>query len=165
MNSKTKIRFDAIEPAGRALESLPEFKAERITKAHAVQLLTKQIRGAQTKGYSMEAIAKVLVEQNVSIPISSLRAYLSEGSAGARRKVKRRKVCRAEDSKAEPTAAREPGRTAATPAAQPPAPAAKPRPVVSASSVDRDWDPAAPAEKKVTPTSGGFVVRPDRERI
>ncbi|MGH7437447.1 MAG: hypothetical protein ACRENE_17355 [Polyangiaceae bacterium] len=167
MNPKTRIRFDAIDPARRALTALPEFKAEQITKAHAVQLLATEIRAAQAKGYSMEAIAKVLGEQNVAIPLGSLRAYLAEGVAKGRGKARARKPRGTEQSKRAPdtaTIAKQPN-PAATPSARPSASAAKPSPPAAPSAEDAGWEASTPGENKAAPAPRGFHVRPDTRDI
>jgi hypothetical protein len=158
MNSKIKIRLDAIEPMQRALESLPEFRAEQVTKSHAVQMLTTQIRAAQAKGYSLESIGRLLAEGGVPIPIGSLRAYLSEAAPGARKR-KRRAKGTAQPPK---VATERPASDTTTPA---PAKAATvpstPATKTSTRSIDGGWEPAR--KPAGTATRGGFDVRPDED--
>lgn len=164
MNSKTRIRVDTIEPAQRALDSLPQFRSEDLTKAQAVQMMITQIRAAQSKGYSLEAISKVLSDRGISIPLGSLRAYVSEANADAGG---RRKKCKAKpathatlDTKKGPAA--KIGQGAA--AAQPTAAVAKPSVASPTRIVDLDGG-ASSLSTTGTVAPGGFYVRPDRKNI
>jgi hypothetical protein len=78
MGQKNKVRIDAIHHAERALDALPEFSPEEVTKTQAVRMLIARIRATQAKGYSLEAISQVLAERGISIGPSALRAYMSE---------------------------------------------------------------------------------------
>jgi hypothetical protein len=158
MNSKTKIRLDAIEPMQRALESLPEFRAEQITKSHAVQMLTTQIRAAQAKGYSLEAIGKLLAEGGVPIPIGSLRAYLSEAAPNARKRKRRAKETAQASKVVTERAATD--KTAPAPVQAATAPAT-PVTRTSTRSIDGGWETAR--KPTGTPARGGFDVRSDED--
>jgi hypothetical protein len=162
MNSKTRIRVDTIEPAQRALESLPEFRSEDLTKAQAVQMMIPQIRTAQSKGYSLEAISKVLSDRGIPIPIGSLRAYVSEANADTGRRRKKRKAKPAThaslETKKGPTAKTSQGDASA----QPKAPAGKSGAASTPRKVDLDWD-ASSRSKKGTSAPGGFYVHPDED--
>jgi hypothetical protein len=157
MNSKSKIRLDAIEPMQRALESLPEFRAEQITKSHAVQMLTTQIRAAQAKGYSLEAIGKLLAEGGVPIPIGSLRAYLSEAAPNARKRKRRAKGTAQTTKVVTERAATD--ATAPAPAKGVTVPSTATR--TSTRSIDGGWEPAR--KPTGTPTRGGFDARGDED--
>jgi hypothetical protein len=67
MQARTKIRFDAIEQARRLLENAPPPETEEVTKSHAIRLLLPQIREAQSRGYSIEAITRMLSESGVQV--------------------------------------------------------------------------------------------------
>jgi hypothetical protein len=67
MQARTKIRFDAIEQARKLLENAPPPEIEEVTKSHAIRLLLPQIREAQSKGYSIEAITRMLSESGVQV--------------------------------------------------------------------------------------------------
>jgi hypothetical protein len=67
MQARTKIRFDAIEQARKLLENAPPPEIEEVTKSHAIRLLLPQIREAQSRGYSIEAITRMLSESGVQV--------------------------------------------------------------------------------------------------
>ncbi len=67
MQARTKIRFDAVERARKLLESVRPPEIEEVTKSHAIRLLLPQIREAQSKGHSIEAIARMLSESGVTV--------------------------------------------------------------------------------------------------
>jgi hypothetical protein len=90
MQAKTKIRLEAIEQVQRALEALPEYRAEEVTKTQAIRILITQIRATQSKGYSLEAIGNVLSERGIPITAAALRAYVSEARGRSSRKKKKR---------------------------------------------------------------------------
>jgi hypothetical protein len=90
MQAKTKIRLEAIEQVQRALEALPEYRAEEVTKTKAIRILITQIRATQSKGYSLEAIGKVLSERGIPITAAALRAYVSEARGRSSRNKKRK---------------------------------------------------------------------------
>jgi hypothetical protein len=91
MTFKAKIRLDAIERAHRALDALAQHEPDELTKAQAIQMLLDDIRATQSKGYSLDAIGKMLSEAGVPITTNALRAYVSAAS-GAGGKRKRRPV-------------------------------------------------------------------------
>lgn len=158
MNSKIKIRLDAIEAMQRTLESLPEFRAEQITESHAVQMLKTQIRAAQAKGYSLEAIGKLFAEGGVPIPIGSLRAYLSEAAPSARKQKRRAKGTAQTPKVVTERAATDADAPAPAKAvAVPSTPATR----TSTRSIDGGWEPAR--KPTGTPTRGGFDVRGDED--
>jgi hypothetical protein len=88
----TKVRLEVIEQRQLALEALPEYRAQEVTKVQAVRMLLTQIRATRAKGYSLEAIGKVLSERGIPITAAALRAYVSETKGRATRKKKNRRT-------------------------------------------------------------------------
>ena len=82
MHPKTRIGRSAIEYAKEAMRALPECQPEEVNKMQAVKMLIKEIRDAQSKGYSLEAIGRMLAEHGIPITAGALRAYVS----GAKRR-------------------------------------------------------------------------------
>jgi hypothetical protein len=70
MNNRTKFRVDAIEQVQHALDALPEYQEEEVTKTRAVRMLVPQVLALQSKGYSLVAIAKVISDKG--IPVSGM---------------------------------------------------------------------------------------------
>ena len=69
MQARTKIRFDAVDRARKLLETAPAPEIEEVTKSHAVRILIPQILDAHSKGYSMEAITRMLSESGVVVSV------------------------------------------------------------------------------------------------
>src|ERR1700680_1528806 len=88
MNSKPKIRLEAIEQAHRALDALPEHRPEALTKTEAIHRLIVPIRATQYKGYSLAASGKVLSDCGIPSTTGALRAYVSDANADAGKKKK-----------------------------------------------------------------------------
>jgi len=170
MNTKKPIEINAIQKAQDALEALPPYEPKELTKAKAIGALITQIRGAQSKGYSLDAIARMLSERGIPITTSALRATLSDAKPGGDRKRKRKTKSAAQaPTKSSPDGA---GTAASSekPVATKVADAqAKPNVAGVARNVDLDWDPAAPSEKLVQEQAAarrqGFYVRPDTKDI
>jgi hypothetical protein len=78
MQARTKIQCDAIGRAQKLLETAPVAPIEEVTKSNAVRILIPQIRDARSKGYSVDAIAKMLSESGVPASASLIKALLSE---------------------------------------------------------------------------------------
>jgi hypothetical protein len=78
MQARTKIRCDAIDRAQKLLETAPVAPIDEVTKSNAVRILIPQIRDARSKGYSVDAIAKMLSESGVPASASLIKALLSE---------------------------------------------------------------------------------------
>jgi len=78
MHPQTKIRFDAIERAQKLLEAAPEPRLEEVSKSHAARILIPQIRDAQSKGYSLRAIASLLADSGIPVSASLLKTLLSQ---------------------------------------------------------------------------------------
>jgi hypothetical protein len=78
MHPQTKIRFDAIERAQKLLEAAPEPHLEEVSKSHAARILIPQIRDAQSKGYSLRAIASLLADSGIPVSASLLKTLLSQ---------------------------------------------------------------------------------------
>src|SRR5271155_5080132 len=90
MNPKKTIELNAIQKTQEALEALPPYEPKELTKAKAIGALMMQIRGAQSKGYSLDAIARMLSERGIPITTSALRATLSDAIPAGARKRKRK---------------------------------------------------------------------------
>ncbi len=163
MNSKTTIRLGSIEPAQRTLESMPEYKSETITKAQAIKMLITPILAARSKGYSLEAIAKILSDCGIPIPIGSLRAYVSEATADASGRTRKRKAKPTAHAKREAKQGDAPKSNRAGAQVEPTAAAAKPDGVNATGNVDLEWESSSRSKK--TLGSGGFYIRPDRKDI
>ena len=163
MNPKKPIEINAIQKAQDALEALPPYEPKELTKAKAIGALITQIRGAQSKGYSLDAIARMLSERGIPITTSALRATMSDAKPGARKKKGKTKSAVQAPTNSSPdgtamAASRETPVATKVPAAQ-----AKPNVASVARSVDLDWDPAAPSDKAkvaVAPRSP-FPLRPE----
>ncbi len=78
MQRQTKIRFDAIKRAQKLLEAAPEPRPEEVTESHAARILIPQIRDAQSKGYSLRAIASLLLDSGMPVSASLLKTVLSQ---------------------------------------------------------------------------------------
>jgi hypothetical protein len=87
MNNRTKFCLDAIEQVQRALDALPEYQEEEVTKSRAVRMLVPQVLALQSKGYSLVAIAKVISDKGIPVSGMALQKYVSH----AKSKVDRRK--------------------------------------------------------------------------
>ncbi len=164
MNTKKPIEINAIQKAQDALEALPPYEPKELTKAKAIGALITQIRGAQSKGYSLDAIARMLSERGIPITTSALRATLSDAKpAGARKRKRETKSAAQAPAKASPDAAGQAASREKPAAPDVPAGQAKPNVASVARSVDLDWDPAAPSDKvkgAVAPRSP-FPLRPE----
>jgi hypothetical protein len=86
MQARTKIRFDAVERARKLLEDVRPPEIEEVTKSQAVRLLLPQIREAQSKGHSIEAIARMLSESGVQVSAHLVKDLVWK--VGARRESK-----------------------------------------------------------------------------
>jgi hypothetical protein len=92
MQARTKIRFDAVERARKLLEDVRPPEIEEVTKSQAIRLLLPQIREAQSKGHSIEAIARMLSESGV--PVSAHLVKDLVWKVGARPESKRESVAK-----------------------------------------------------------------------
>jgi DNA-binding transcriptional MerR regulator len=81
MQARLKIRCDAVERARKLLETVTTPTVEEVTKSEAVRMLLPQICEARSKGYSLEAIAKMLSESGVTASASLVRDLLTEANA------------------------------------------------------------------------------------
>jgi hypothetical protein len=171
MNPKKPIEISAIQKAQEALEALPPYEPKELTKAKAIGTLMTQIRAAQSKGYSLDAIARMLSERGIPITTSALRATLSDAkSAGARKRKRKTKSAARAPTNASPDATATAASREKPAAMEVPAAQAKPSVPGVARNVDLDWDPAGPSEKLVREQEAaarrqGFFVRPDRKNI
>jgi len=168
MNTKKKIPINAIQDTQRALEALPPYQPDEITKAKAVGMLLTQIRAARSKGYSLDAIGRMLSERGIPITTSALRATISDARPGDGHKKKRKAKVSAQVSGQPPAEAKRvdaSGQKAAPAQALPVAT----KPVSTPGNVELDWDPGAPSEKFVQEQAAarrrGFDIRPDTKDI
>jgi hypothetical protein len=170
MNPKKQIEINAIQKAQDALEALPPYEPKELTKAKAIGALITQIRGAQSKGYSLDAIARMLSERGIPITTSALRATLSDAKPGGAKKRRRKTKSAAQAATNSSPAAAGTAASCEKPAAtEVPTAQAKPNVASVTCNVDSDWDPAAPSEMLVREQEAarrqGFFVRPDRKII
>ncbi len=170
MNPKKTIELNAIQKTQEALEALPPYEAKELTKAKAIGALMTQIRGAQSKGYSLDAIARMLSERGIPITTSALRATLSDAKPGGVKKRRRKTKSAAQAAtNSSPNAAATEASPEKPVATKVPAGQAKPNVPGVTPNVDLGWDPAAPSEKVVQEQAAarrqGFYVRPDTKNI
>ena len=170
MNSKKPIGINAIQKAQDALQALPPYEPKELTKAKAIGALMTQIRAAQSKGYSLDAIARMLSERGIPITTSALRATMNDAKPAGARKRKRKTKSKAQaPTNSSPDATATAADREGPAATKGPAAQAKPNVPGVTRSVDLDWDPAAPSEKLVQEQAAarrqGFYVRPDRKNI
>jgi hypothetical protein len=167
MNSKLKIRLEAIEQAHRALDALPEHRPEELTKTEAIHRLIVPIRATQSKGYSLAAIGKVLSDCGIPITTGALRAYVSDAKADAGKK-KKPKAKRSASARKEAQPAAAKGSQGAAPA-QPARSVSKPAVQDTSRTVDLDWEPTPRPDKAAPAPAGarrhGFAVRPDTKDL
>ena len=136
---KSKIGLDVVERAHRALEALPQYQPDELTKAQAVKKLLGSIRATRSKGYSLAAISELFSECGIPITTGALRAYLSDASGAGGKKRRRRAKPRADATidgvRASSNAASEqPARTSGRATSAAPA-----------REVDLDWERTAPS--------------------
>jgi hypothetical protein len=81
MQARLKIGCDAVDRARKLLETVAAPTIEEVTKSEAVRMLLPQIREARSKGYGLEAIAKMLSESGVTASASLVRDLLTEANA------------------------------------------------------------------------------------
>jgi hypothetical protein len=84
------IRVADIERLQRTMEIVPEQRVEEVTTVQAVRMLSSQIRGMQTKGYGLAAIAELLSDNGVVVTTKTLKTYLGEARAAGGRKNRRK---------------------------------------------------------------------------
>jgi hypothetical protein len=84
------IRVADIERLQRTMEIVPEQRVEEVTTVQAVRMLSSQIRGMQSKGYGLAAIAGLLSDNGVVVTTKTLKTYLGEARAAGGRKNRRK---------------------------------------------------------------------------
>ncbi len=98
MQTRSKIRLDAIERIKKTLETLPQHHDEELTKKQAIRMLLPDIEAIRAKGYGLPAIAGFLSEQGIPITVAYLKTVLcprrqdAEGakSPGRKKRLKHR---------------------------------------------------------------------------
>jgi hypothetical protein len=90
MQPRTKIRLEAIRQVQCALDELPEYCVEEVSKAEAIRRLLPQILAMQSKGYRLEAIARMLTNNGVPVSVMTLQKYLSQAKSSTAHKKLRR---------------------------------------------------------------------------
>jgi hypothetical protein len=106
-----KVRVADIERLRRTMENVPEHRAEEVTTAQAIRMLSSQILSMQAKGYGLPAIAELLSDNGLAVTAATLKTYLSEARAGGRkirRKAKTRRPVGAEAAETDPTTGSKP---------------------------------------------------------
>ena len=77
MQTRSKIRLDAIERIKKTLETLPQHHDEELTKKQAVRMLLPDIEAIRAKGYGLPSIAGFLSEHGIPITVAYLKTVLS----------------------------------------------------------------------------------------
>ena len=85
-----RVRVADIERLKRTLENVPEHRAEEVTTAQAIRMLSSQIHAMQAKGYGLPAIAELLSDNGLAVTATTLKTYLSEARAPGGRKNRRK---------------------------------------------------------------------------
>ena len=85
-----RVRVADIERLKRTLENVPEHRAEEVTTAQAIRMLSSQIHAMQAKGYGLPAIAELLGDNGLAVTATTLKTYLSETRAAGGRKNRRK---------------------------------------------------------------------------
>ena len=83
MRGRTMLRVETREQIRRELEEVPPYAPEEVTRAEAVRSLAPQIRGMQSKGYTLPAIAAFLTERGLGITAVVLKGLLKRCAANA----------------------------------------------------------------------------------
>jgi hypothetical protein len=92
MQTRSKIRLDAIERIKKTLETLPQHHDEELTKKQAVRMLLPDIEAIRAKGYGLPAIAGFLSDHGIPITVAYLKTVLcpsrqdAEGAKSSKRK-------------------------------------------------------------------------------
>jgi hypothetical protein len=96
----TKVRLDALERLSREVEELPLSRPEEVTTREAVRLVIPQVHAMQSKGYSLQAIAKFLSERGIQVTGVALKRYMkfATDDGKARRRAPTRRDGRGEGS-------------------------------------------------------------------
>ena len=85
-----RVRVADIERLERTLENVPEHRAEEVTTAQAVRMLSSKIHAMQAKGYGLPAIAELLSDNGLAVTATTLKTYLSEARAAGGPKNRRK---------------------------------------------------------------------------
>jgi hypothetical protein len=84
-----KVRADALNDLQRYVAELPPCQPEEVTTREAVRMALPQIRAMQSKGYNLDAIAKVFSEIGIEVTAVALKRYVqlaeTERPRGARK--------------------------------------------------------------------------------
>jgi hypothetical protein len=156
----TKVRLDALERLSREVEELPLSRPEEVTTREAVRLVLPHVHAMQSKGYSLQAIAKFLSERGIAVTGAALRRYMkfaTDDQKGRRRGPTRR------DARGE--------RTVPTPTLADPKTSAEREPSSPLETARKTPSPAGAVslEKPMQPTTtdrrSAFPVRRDTKEI
>jgi hypothetical protein len=103
-----KVRADALNRLQRYVAELPPCQPEEMTTREAVGMALPQIHAMQSKGYSLDAIAKILSEIGIEVTAAGLKRYVhlaeAERPRGARKPIRpSRAAGDAGDASADPT--------------------------------------------------------------
>ena len=154
-----KVRVADIERLQRTLENVPEHRAEEVTTAQAVRMLSSQIHGMQAKGYGLPAIAELLSDNGLAVTATTLKTYLSEartaGGRKSRRTAKARRPVGAGAAATGPSTESKPARDAHAAAGDP-----QPGDRVVAKAAPAATKPAAPTAPAAAPKA---TARPSDE--
>lgn len=91
---RAKYTPEQLESVAEKLRSMPAVEAKRktaeLSKQEAIKALSKDIRAMEKRGYTLEMIAGILKDENISVSVPTLRNYLQRGrSTGAPRQTRR----------------------------------------------------------------------------
>lgn len=80
----TKITISLVEELRQKLEAQPPVDASKrqITKAEAIQLMSKEIKTLQERGYSLEMIARLISENGMKISKATLSSSIYRSKQG-----------------------------------------------------------------------------------
>jgi hypothetical protein len=176
-----KLPLTAIHELRRALDESPECEATEVNALRAVELLAPHIRAMQSKGYSLDDVARMFAAKGAPITAKTLSTYLTKCAGASEAKRSRSRKRQSAASRAKPETSSKPIPKAIrgaqrAPAAErgaqaghhtvgnenaTPAPTGAP---LSATSAPSTAPPAQPTGQHRTIYSG-FTPRPDTEDI
>jgi signal recognition particle subunit SEC65 len=77
---RAKYTPEQVESVAEKLRSMPPVEQEKknpdLSKQEAIKALSKDIRAMQKRGYTLEMIASILKDENITVSVATLRNYL-----------------------------------------------------------------------------------------
>jgi hypothetical protein len=135
MPSTRTVPADLIDHIEADLDQAPEVRSDQITKQQAVSKLRRSILAMRAKGYSLDAIARMLSERGLAVSPVMLRLYLkgAEASQSGKGRDLKKAATKSQGDRTPAAAPRKPASTAKeAPEAHPAAPAETPTAAVPA---------------------------------